>query len=89
MLVSFPQQNLDAVLTLRSHSDESGEIEPIPGCSTDTEPTEEDCRIAREIMETIQNDPEAIHDEEVNRYYYEPLLLRDATEMKVPQVRAE
>ena len=62
-------------------------MEVAAGCSDDSRPTEEDQRKAQEIIDAIRNDPEAICDGEVNRYLNEPVLIRDSSDWKIPQVK--
>lgn len=60
--------------------------EVTPGGSDGAGLSEADQRKAQEILDEINNDPEAVRDAQVNTYLHEPRLIREATNGQLPQV---
>ncbi len=62
-------------------------MEVVPSTSADdNDLTAEEKEQRDEILAAIQNDPEAVRDEQVNEYLNEPVMIREATSTSLPQV---
>ena len=86
MAAGHPRQEMETSNAPTTRKDES-EMDSVPSTSVDDkELTEEEKKQRDEIIAAIQNDPEAVRDEQVNKYLNEPVMIRESTSLCLPQV---